>query len=67
MTFHRENFCRLMLKRVEAVLIARENWIGATSAAIHIAMENILRAPGFARSRRRCHAPTAPTTIAVVR
>ena len=25
MTFHRENFCRLMLKRVEAVLIAREN------------------------------------------
>ena len=37
-------------------------WIGATSAAIHIAIENILRAPGLARSFSRCHAPTPPTT-----
>ena len=42
-------------------------WIGATSAAIHMAMENITRAGALARSRSRWKAPTAPTTKAVVR
>ena len=40
---------------------------GAAIATIHIAIENILRAPGLSRSRSRCHAPTAPTTSEVVR
>ena len=42
-------------------------WAGATTAAIHIAMENIRRARGLPRSRSRWKAPTAPTIIAVVR
>ena len=46
---------------------------GATAAAIHIAMENMMRARSLrrpstsSRSRSRCQAPTAPTIIAVVR
>ena len=40
---------------------------GATSAAIHIAIENILRAWALVRSFSRCQAPTPPTTKAVVR
>ena len=42
-------------------------WIGATMVAIHIAMENITRAPAWCGSRSRWNAPTAPTTKAVVR
>src|SRR3546814_5520592 len=41
--------------------------MGATRAAIHMAMENILRAPGLVRSLSRCQAPTAPTASAVVK
>src|SRR5579871_1996198 len=40
---------------------------GATNAAIHIAMENILRAPALVGSRSRCQAPTPPTASEVVR
>ena len=39
----------------------------ATSAAIHMAMENMRRAPGLPRSFNRCHAPTAPTMSEVAR
>jgi len=41
--------------------------MGATIAAIHIAIENILRARRGAVLRMRCQAPQAPTTKAVVR
>ena len=65
-------------------------WIGATIAAIHIAIENMVRTVGLdicpsglvaagggldpfdgaalpRRASSRCHAPTPPTTSAVVR
>ncbi len=41
--------------------------MGATMAAIHMAIENMVRAPGLLRSRSRCHAPTPPTASEVVR
>ena len=40
---------------------------GATTAAIHIAMENILRTAGVARPRSMCQAPTPPTMKATIR
>ena len=40
---------------------------GATIAAIHIAIENILRLGASQWPRSRCQAPTPPTTNAVVR
>jgi hypothetical protein len=48
-------------------------WMGATIAAIHIAIENMVRIPWLyglsvdRRSHSRCQAPTAPTTRDVVR
>ena len=36
----------------------------AVTSNIHIAIENITRAPARWRSRSRCQAPTAPTTSA---
>ena len=33
-------------------------WIGATIAAIHMAMENIVRTAGVLRPRSRCQAAT---------
>jgi hypothetical protein len=42
-------------------------WSGATTTIMPIAIENMRRAPASVRSRRRCNAPTAPTTSAVVR
>ena len=42
-------------------------WIGATSAAIHIAIENIVRDSTLSLSRSRWKAATAPTTSEVVR
>ncbi len=42
-------------------------WIGVTSAAIHIAIENMIRAWRSPSRRSRCSAPTAPTAKAVVR
>ena len=45
---------------------------GATTVIMPIAMENMTRAPSFACfpagfAHKRCQAPTAPTTSAVVR
>src|ERR1700737_4877523 len=41
--------------------------MGATMAALHMAIENMVRAPRLFRSRSKCHAPTAPTASEVVR
>lgn len=40
---------------------------GATSSAIHIAIESILRMPGLSLPRSRCQAAEAPTKKAVAR
>jgi hypothetical protein len=66
MPFHRRDLRRLMLERVEPWVSPAKIWTGATSAAIHIAIENILRAcvTGVAQ---QMPAPTAPTTSEVVR
>ncbi|MNT28445.1 hypothetical protein D3C72_1641330 [compost metagenome] len=40
---------------------------GATSRAIHMAMESILRIAGLSRPRSRCQAAEAPTKKAVAR
>jgi L-seryl-tRNA(Ser) seleniumtransferase len=50
-----------------AVAITAATCSGATSRAIHMAMENISLADALLRSRSRCQAPTAPTANAVVR
>lgn len=65
--FYGSDFCRLMFKRVEPMHIANDSWTGATSRAIHIAMENILRMAGVSLPRRRCQAAEAPTNIALLR
>jgi hypothetical protein len=65
--FNGSDFCRLMFKRVEPCISPTIAWTGATSSAIHIAMENILRMAGVSLPRRRCQAAEAPTNIALLR
>ncbi len=58
---------RLMLKGVKTMHIPTTAWIGATSSAIHIAIDSILRMAGESLPRRRCHAADAPTNMALLR
>jgi hypothetical protein len=53
---------RLMLKGVKTMHIPTTAWIGATSSAIHIAIDSILRMAGESLPRRRCHAADARRT-----
>ncbi len=64
---HGGDLGRLVLERVEAVRVAGENLQRVTMAAIHMAMENMIRAWRLVLSFIRCQAPTAPTAKAVVR
>ena len=60
-------FCGWYLSAMRPCMSPKKACAGATAAAIHIAMLNMIRARSLPRSRSRCQAPTAPTIIAVVR
>ena len=48
----RHDFHRLIFIGIEPVLVAATTWIGATRAAIHIAIENIVFTSGVLRPLR---------------